>query len=96
MKTITEYAHEYLQGYNTVPIGVLADPKFKAEVRRLWGPEPTAEEKAQERERQFRLLKRMEKALMPLYGPRGGLPKQYRYLEFQYHKLKGQLELETA
>lgn len=96
MKTITEYAHDHLQGYNTVPIGVLDDPKFQAEVRRLWGPEPTAEEKAQERKRLLRLVNKMEKALMPLYGPRGGLPKQYRQLEWDYHILKGRLELETA
>ena len=32
---------------------------------------------------------------MPLYGPRGGLPKQYRQFEFEYHRLKGQLELES-
>lgn len=95
MKTITEYAHDYCQGYNNIPLGVLADPKFESEVRRLWGPEPTAEERAAERERQIRLLKKMEKALMPLYGPRGGLPKQYRQFEFEYHRLKGQLELES-
>lgn len=90
---ITEYAHEYLQGYNTVPIGVLDDAFFKSECRRLWGPEPTAAEKDAERKRQFRLLKRMEQALMPLYGPRGGLDKKYRELEWQYHMLKGELEL---
>lgn len=92
MTTITEYAHEYLSGSNMVPIGILDNPEFKAEVRKLAGG-PTKEE-------HIKYLKqtvdRLEKALMPLYGPRGGLPKQYRSLEFQYYKLKGELELETA
>lgn len=92
MKTFTEYAHEYLQGYNDTPIGVLDNPEFREEVRKLAGG-PTKEE-------QIKYLRntvaRLEKALMPLYGPRGGLPKQHRRLEFEYHMLKGQLELETA
>jgi hypothetical protein len=93
MTTITEYAHLYLQGYNTVPLGVLANPEFKAEVARLWGPEPIKEEQIKHLRS---TVARLEKALMPLYGPRGGLPKQYRSLEFQYYKLKGELEQETA
>jgi hypothetical protein len=92
MKTVTEYAHLYLQGYNTVPVGVLDNPEFRAEVARLSGG-PSKEE-------QIKYLKdtvvRLEQALMPLYGPRGGLPKQHRRLEWEYYKLKGQLELETA
>jgi len=92
MKTVTEYAHEYLQGYNTVPVGILDNPEFRAEVARLSGG-PSKEE-------QIKYLKdtvvRLEQALMPLYGPRGGLPKQHRRLEWEYYKLKGQLELETA
>ena len=92
MKTITEYAHEYLQGYNTVPVGVLDNPEFKEEVRKLAGG-PSAEEQRKYLEQ---TVARLEKALMPLYGPRGGLPKQHRRLEFQYYKLKGQLELEAV
>lgn len=92
MKTITEYAHEYLQGYNDTPIGVLDNPEFRAEVGRLSGG-PTAEE---QREYLKKTVARLEKALLPLYGPRGGLPKQHRALEFQYYKLKGQLELEAV
>lgn len=92
MKTFTEYAHEYLQGYNDTPIGVLDNPEFQEEVRKLAGG-PTAEE---QRKYLKKTVARLEKALLPLYGPRGGLPKQHRALEFQYHKLKGQLELETA
>ena len=89
MTTITEYAHEYLQGYSNVPIGVLDDPKFRAEVNRLsGGPTP-----AEQREYLKKLVARLEKTLLPLYGPRGGLPKQYRRLEFQYHLVKGELEL---
>ena len=100
MTTVTEYAHLYLQGYNTVPVGVLDNPEFRAEVRRLSGPEPTAEQKAalkaQEREHRFYILKQLEQALMPLYGPRGGLAKKHRRLEWEYHMLKGQLELEKV
>ena len=92
MKTITEYAHEYLQGYNDTPVGVLDNPEFRAEVSRLSGG-PSAEE---QREYLEKTVARLEKALLPLYGPRGGLPKQYRSLEFQYYKLKGQLELEAV
>lgn len=75
MTTITEYAHLYLQGYETVPLGVLAKPEFKAEVRRLWGPAPTAEEKAAEQARLAKKIAMFEKALAKLRGPRGGIPK---------------------
>ena len=89
MTTITEYAHNYCQGYNDIPLGVLANPEFKAEVSRLFGgPSPEEQRKYLEK-----TVARLEKALMPLYGPRGGLPKQYRALEFQYYKLKGELDL---
>lgn len=89
MTTITDYAHNYLSGYNDIPIGVLDNPEFKAEVRRLAGG-PT-------KEQHIKYLRntvaRLEKALLPLYGPRGGLDKKYRGLEFQYTMLKGELEL---
>ena len=92
MNTFTQYADDYLSGYNNVPIGVLDNPEFRAEVRRLAGG-PTKEEHIKYLRN---TVARLEKSLMPLYGPRGGLPKQYRSLEFQYYKLKGELELETA
>lgn len=88
MTTITEYAHEYLQGYGNTPIGVLDSPEFKAEVRRLAGG-PTPE---QQRVYLQKLVARLEKVLLPLYGPRGGLAKKHRYIEFQYHMAKGELE----
>lgn len=88
MTTITEHADNYLAGYGNVPIGVLDSPEFKAEVRRLAGG-PTPE---QQRVYLEKLTTRLEKVLRPLYGPRGGLAKKYRYIEFQYHLAKGELE----
>ena len=86
---LTAYAHEYLQGGNQVPIGALDDPFFKSECRRLWGPEPSKAEQIKYLEN---LTRRLGKALKPLYGPRGGLPKQHRRLEWQYHMALGELE----
>ena len=88
MTTITEYAHQYLQGCNDTPIGVLDSSEFKAVVRRLAGG-PTPE---QQRVYLEKLVARLEKHLLPLYGPRGGLAKKYRWIEFQYHMAKGELE----
>jgi hypothetical protein len=39
------------------------------------------------------LVVRMGELLNKLYGPRGGLAKKHRALEFYYYKLKGELEL---
>jgi hypothetical protein len=75
---ITQYAHEYLSGSNMVPIGVLDSAEFKAEVRRLWGPEPTAEEQAAEQARLVKKIASFERALNKLRGPKGGIPKEGR------------------
>jgi hypothetical protein len=92
MNTFTEYADDYLAGYNSVPVGVLDNPEFQAEVRRLAGG-PTKEE-------QIKYLKqtadRLGRVLKPLYGPRGGLAREHRSLEFQYHQLLGELETLSA
>ena len=72
---ITSYAHEYLSGSNLVPIGVLDDAFFKSECRRLWGPEPTAEEKAASQRRLGKQIAKFERALDKLRGPKGGIPK---------------------
>ena len=86
---LTNYAHDYLSGYNNVPIGALDDPFFKAECKRLWGPEEPVEKQISRLERHVKML---EKILKPLYGPRGGLAKKYRDLEFNYHICLGDLE----
>lgn len=72
---ITQYAQEYLSGGNLVPIGVLDSAEFKAEVRRLWGPEPTAEEQAASRARLVKKIAQFERALDRLRGPKGGIPR---------------------
>lgn len=84
---ITSYAHDYLSGSNLVPIGVLDDKFFKSECRRLWGPEPTREEKIKQIKRDHKMLDRLVVERNKLVGPRGGKPKsgealyQYKWLE---------------
>lgn len=72
---ITSYAHDYLSGSNMVPVGVLDDAFFKSECRRLWGPEPTVEEKAASQRRLAKQIAKFERALDKLRGPKGGIPK---------------------
>jgi hypothetical protein len=72
---ITEYAHDYLSGSEMVPIGVLDDAFFKSECRRLWGPEPTAQEQAAHKRALAKKVAVFEKALNKLRGPKGGIPK---------------------
>ena len=92
---LTQYAHEYLQGYNSVPIGALDSEFFKSEVRRLWGPAPTAEEVEREQKRAQKQLARLVKARDRLLGPRGGRPKsgvalqQFKSLEFAIRSIGG-------
>ena len=94
---ITQYAHEYLQGSNLVPIGVLDHAFFQSECRRLWGPEPTAEEKAARRQRTERILSKLIQARAKLLGPRGGVPKsgpalqQYKNLQWNIDAVMAQL-----
>lgn len=89
MTTITEYAHLYLQGSSLVPIGVLDSAEFKAEVRVLSGWTP--EREAEQRKYEIKTLKRLEKVLAEVKGPRGGIPKEYRYIARIVEQLKQQL-----
>ena len=74
MTTITEYADQYLSGYNDTPIGVLDSAEFKAEVRRLAGPAtPRSPASLAYLAKQ---AEKLEKHLAGLRGPRGGLPKK--------------------
>lgn len=73
MTTITEYAHQYLSGYNDTPIGVLDSAEFKAEVSRLAGPGTPRSAGAL---KQVAVqVKALTKYLDARRGPRGGLPK---------------------
>ena len=94
MTTITEYAHLYLQGYETVPVGILAKPEFQAEVRRLWGP--VTPRSAGALKHVAKQIKAVEKHLASLRGPRGGLPKtglsQYKSYVRQLEALKRELQ----
>ena len=93
MTTITEYAHLYLQGYETVPVGILAKPEFQAECRRLWGP--VTPRSAGSLKHLAKQAKTLEKHLAGLRGPRGGLPKkglgEYRYHERMLEAIKQEL-----
>lgn len=93
MTTITEYAHQYLQGYNDTPIGVLASPVFKAEVARLAGPvQPRSPGALVEVAKRIKIL---EKHLADQRGPKGGLPKtglsEYRRHAKMLEQLKREL-----
>ena len=93
MTTITEYAHQDLQGYETVPVGILAKPEFQAEVRRLWGP--VTPRSAGALKHVAKQIKAVEKHLASLRGPRGGLPKtglaEYRRHTHMLEQLKREL-----
>lgn len=93
MTTITEYAHQYLQGYNDTPIGVLDSAEFKAEVSRLAGPvTPRSAGALVQVAKRIQIL---EKHLAGLRGPRGGLPKtglsEYRRHAYMLEQLKREL-----
>lgn len=78
MSTMTQYADNYLSGYNDVPVGVLDNPEFQAEVRRLSGPAPTQKQVEALRAVRIKQIARFEKALNALRGPRGGIPTEGR------------------
>jgi len=94
MTTITEYAHLYLQGYETVPVGILAKPEFQAEVRRLWGP--VTPRSAGALKQVAVQVKALTKYLDARRGPRGGLPKtglaEFRRNEKLLEALKRELQ----
>ena len=94
MTTITEYAQQYLSGYNDTPIGVLDSAEFQAEVRRLAGPvTPRSAGALVEVAKKIKIL---EKHLAKQRGPRGGLPKtglrEFRYHERMLEALKRELQ----
>ena len=93
MTNITEYAHQYLQGYNDTPIGVLDSAEFRAEVRRLAGP--VTPRSAGALKQVAKSIKAVEKHLAGLRGPRGGLPKtglvEYRRHTHMLEQLKREL-----
>lgn len=85
MATITEYACDYLAGYNNVPIGVLDSAEFKAEVRRLSGP-PTP--------RSAGAILHMKKQIAKLEKYLATLPKKgadYRYNYSMLEAMKREL-----
>lgn len=93
MTTYTEYAHLYLQGYNTIPVGVLDSAEFQSEVRRLAGPvKPRPAGALVEVAKRIKIL---EKHLAAQRGPRGGLPKtglaEYRFHSYMLEQLKREL-----
>jgi hypothetical protein len=94
MTTITDYAHQYLSGYNDTPIGVLDSAEFRAEVRRLAGP--ATPRSAGALKQVAKNIKALERYLAGLRGPRGGLPKtglaEYRYNERVLEALKRELQ----
>lgn len=93
MTTYTEYAQQYLSGYNDTPIGVLDSAEFRAEVRRLAGPvKPRPAGALVEVAKRIKII---EKHLAAQRGPRGGLPKtgmaQYRRHAYMLEQLKREL-----
>ena len=94
MTTITAYAHQYLQGYNDTPVGVLSSPEFRAEVSRLAGP---ATPRSAGALKQVAVqVKALTKYLDARRGPRGGLPKtglaEFRRNEKLLESLKRELQ----
>jgi hypothetical protein len=94
MTTITAYAHQYLQGYNDTPIGVLDSAEFRAEVSRLAGP--ATPRSAGALKQVVVQVKALTKYLDARRGPRGGLPKtglaEFRRNEKLLEVLKRELQ----
>ena len=81
MNQYTQYAHNYLSGYNDIPIGVLDNEEFKQEILRLSGyTQRTKEEIISHNKRVNRTIVKIEKMIKPLLGVRGGLPKSGKAL----------------
>lgn len=86
---LTSYAHDYLSGYNNVPIGALDDAFFQSECSRLSGyTPPTPAQEAAQAARVARAVKKIQKLQAALLGPKGGKPKsgealrEYKNLEY--------------
>lgn len=98
MTTITEYAHNYLSGYNDTPIGVLDSAEFRKEVARLSGYTPPTPEQIKARNDYINLaISSIVKMMDGLTGPKGGKPtkgqarREYKNLEWNLEMLKAQL-----
>lgn len=98
MNKYTDYAHDYLSGYNNVPIGILDSTEFKSEVNRLSGYTPLSTEQIIARNKVVnRSIKRINKMISLLLGPKGGKPKSgqalsdYKNLVYNLNMLKGSL-----
>ena len=98
MNQYTQYAHNYLSGYNDIPIGVLDNEEFKQEILRLSGyTQRTKEEIISHNKRVNRTIVKIEKMIKPLLGVRGGLPKSgkalsdYKNLAYNLKILQSQL-----
>jgi hypothetical protein len=99
MSKYTEYACDYLAGYNNIPIGILDNAEFKKEVVRLSGYTPPTPEQIIARNKVVnRDIKTIQKMINSLLGPKGGKPKSgqalsdYKNLVFNLNMLKGQLQ----
>jgi len=95
---LTSYAHDYLSGYNSVPVGALDDAFFQSECRRLSGyVPPTPDQVAKQRARLTRVVNKLIKARKALLGPRGGAPKsgealrEYKNLQWNIDHIMGSL-----
>lgn len=98
MNKFTEYACDYLDGSNNVPIGILDNPEFKSEVARLSGyTPPTPEQIIAHNKRINHNIVKIEKMIKPLLGVRGGKPKSgkalsdYKNLVYNLDMLKAAL-----
>lgn len=98
MSKYTDYACDYLAGYNNIPIGILDNAEFKKEVVRLSGyTPPTPEQIISHNKRINSTIIKIEKMIKPLLGIKGGKPKSgkslsdYKNLVRNINMLKGQL-----
>jgi hypothetical protein len=81
MNQYTQYADDYLSGYNNIPVGVLDNAEFKQEVIRLSGyTPPTPEQIISHNKRVNRDIKTIQNMVKSLLGPKGGKPKSGKAL----------------
>lgn len=93
MSKYTEYACDYLAGYNNIPIGILDSIEFKREVSRLSGYTPPTPEQIMARNKVVnRNINKIQKMINSLLGPKGGKPKSGKALS-DYKNLVHNLEM---
>lgn len=81
MSKYTEYACDYLAGYNNIPIGILDNAEFKREVARLSGYTPPTPEQIMAQHKMIdRNINKIQKMINSLLGPKGGKPKSGKAL----------------